>query len=83
MRFNRTTGAGSALINVMLAAAEKAGRSLVRSFGEIEKLQVAVTAPMIVAGVGILLSVVGVFLEFKTSFGSFWESVNPWRNQNN
>ena len=45
MKFNRTTGAGSALINVMIAAAEKAGRSLVRSFGEIEKLQVARKGP--------------------------------------
>jgi len=45
MKFSRTTGAGSALINVMIAAAEKAGRSLVRSFGEIEKLQVARKGP--------------------------------------
>jgi len=45
VRFNRTTGAGTALINVMIAAAEKAGRSLVRGFGEIENLQVAKKGP--------------------------------------
>ncbi len=45
MRFNRTTGAGTALINVMIAAAERAGRGLVRSFGEIETLQVAKKGP--------------------------------------
>lgn len=45
MRFNRTTGAGSALINVMVATAEKAGRSLARGFGEIEKLQVSKKGP--------------------------------------
>ena len=45
MRFNRTAGAGSALINVMMATAEKAGRSLVRGFGDIEKLQVAKKGP--------------------------------------
>ena len=45
MRFNRTTGANTALINVMISAAEKAGRSLINSFGEIEKLQVAKKGP--------------------------------------
>lgn len=46
MRFNnKTTGVGSALINVMVAAAEKAGRGLVRSFGETEKLQVSKKGP--------------------------------------
>lgn len=45
MRYNRTTGAGSALINVMVAAAEKAGRGLVRGFGEIENLQVSKKGP--------------------------------------
>jgi len=45
LRFNRTTGAGSALINVMVATAEKAGRSLARGFGEIEKLQVSKKGP--------------------------------------
>ena len=35
----------SALINVMTAAATKAGRSLVRSFGDIEKLQVSKKGP--------------------------------------
>lgn len=45
MRFNRTTGAGTALINVMVAAAEKAGRGLARGFGEIENLQVARKGP--------------------------------------
>lgn len=32
---------GSALINVMVAAAQKAGRALIRDFGEIEQLQVS------------------------------------------
>jgi myo-inositol-1(or 4)-monophosphatase len=32
---------GSALVNVMVAAAQKAGRALVRDFGEIEQLQVS------------------------------------------
>ncbi len=32
---------GSALMNVMVAAAHKAGRGLVRDFGEIEQLQVS------------------------------------------
>lgn len=32
---------GSALMNVMVAAAQKAGRALVRDFGEIEQLQVS------------------------------------------
>ncbi|MBI3433538.1 MAG: inositol monophosphatase [Proteobacteria bacterium] len=35
----------SALINVMVAAARKAGRSLIRDFGEIENLQVSVKGP--------------------------------------
>jgi myo-inositol-1(or 4)-monophosphatase len=37
--------AQSALINVMLAAARKAGRGLKRDFGEVEKLQVSVKSP--------------------------------------
>jgi myo-inositol-1(or 4)-monophosphatase len=37
--------AQSALINVMTAAARKAGRSLKRDFGEVEKLQVSVKGP--------------------------------------
>lgn len=37
--------AASALINVMTAAARKAGRSLTRDFGEIENLQVSVKGP--------------------------------------
>ena len=45
MRFSRTSGVGSALINVMTQAAEKAGRSLVRGFGEIESLQVSKKGP--------------------------------------
>jgi hypothetical protein len=32
----------SALMNVMIAAARKAGRSLTRDFGEVENLQVSV-----------------------------------------
>jgi myo-inositol-1(or 4)-monophosphatase len=35
----------SALMNVMIAAARKAGRSLVRDFGEVEQLQVSVKGP--------------------------------------
>lgn len=35
----------SALINVMVRAAEKAGRSLVRDFGEVEQLQVSKKGP--------------------------------------
>ncbi len=35
----------SALINVMTAAARKAGRSLVRDFGEVEQLQVSLKGP--------------------------------------
>ncbi len=35
----------SALINVMTKAARKAGRSLVRDFGEVEKLQVSIKGP--------------------------------------
>lgn len=35
----------SALINVMTRAARKAGRSLVRDFGEVEKLQVSIKGP--------------------------------------
>jgi myo-inositol-1(or 4)-monophosphatase len=37
--------AQSALMNVMTAAARKAGRSLKRDFGEVEKLQVSVKGP--------------------------------------
>ena len=35
----------SALLNVMIAAARKAGRSLKRDFGEVEKLQVSLKGP--------------------------------------
>lgn len=35
----------TALMNVMVAAARKAGRSLVRDFGEVEQLQVSVKSP--------------------------------------
>ncbi|MGH6865876.1 MAG: inositol monophosphatase family protein [Methyloceanibacter sp.] len=35
----------SALMNVMLAAARKAGRSLARDFGEVEQLQVSIKGP--------------------------------------
>src|ERR1700704_5448177 len=35
----------SALLNVMTAAARKAGRSLKRDFGEVEKLQVSLKGP--------------------------------------
>jgi myo-inositol-1(or 4)-monophosphatase len=37
--------AASALMNMMLAAARKAGRSLARDFGEVEHLQVSVKGP--------------------------------------
>ena len=37
--------AASALMTVMIAAARKAGRSLVRDFGEVEQLQVSVKSP--------------------------------------
>ena len=35
----------SALMNVMIAAARKAGRSLARDFGEVEQLQVSIKGP--------------------------------------
>ena len=35
----------SALMNVMMAAARKAGRSLARDFGEVEQLQVSLKGP--------------------------------------
>lgn len=35
----------SALLNVMIAAARKAGRSLARDFGEVEQLQVSIKGP--------------------------------------
>ncbi len=35
----------SALMNVMIAAARKAGRALARDFGEVEKLQVSIKGP--------------------------------------
>ena len=35
----------SPLINVMTAAARKAGRSLARDFGEVEQLQVSIKGP--------------------------------------
>ena len=35
----------SALMNVMIAAARKAGRALTRDFGEVEQLQVSVKGP--------------------------------------
>src|SRR5262245_22444050 len=37
--------AASALMNVMIGAARKAGRGLARDFGEIEQLQVSVKGP--------------------------------------
>ena len=37
--------ARSALLNIMVTAAQKAGRSLVRDFGEVENLQVSVKGP--------------------------------------
>ncbi len=41
----RTGARGSALLNVMIDAAGKAGRSLVRDFGDIENLQVSKKGP--------------------------------------
>jgi myo-inositol-1(or 4)-monophosphatase len=38
-------GTRSALINVMVRAAEKAARTLVRDFGEVEQLQVSKKGP--------------------------------------
>ncbi|MES1179964.1 MAG: inositol monophosphatase family protein, partial [Hyphomicrobium sp.] len=35
----------SALMNIMVSAARKAGRSLARDFGEVEQLQVSVKGP--------------------------------------
>ena len=35
----------SALMNVMITAARKAGRSLARDFGEVEQLQVSIKGP--------------------------------------
>ena len=35
----------SALLNVMVGAARKAGRSLARDFGEVEQLQVSMKGP--------------------------------------
>ena len=35
----------SANLNIMIKAAEKASRALIRDFGEIEKLQVSVKGP--------------------------------------
>jgi len=35
----------SALLNVMITAARKAGRSLARDFGEVEQLQVSIKGP--------------------------------------
>ena len=35
----------SALMNVMVGAARKAGRSLARDFGEVEQLQVSLKGP--------------------------------------
>ena len=37
--------ARSALLNVMVGAATKAGRALARDFGEVEQLQVSVKGP--------------------------------------
>ena len=37
--------AASALMTVMMTAARKAGRGLVRDFGEVEQLQVSVKGP--------------------------------------
>jgi len=39
------SGRRSALLNVMVAAAEKAGRALIRDFGEVEQLQVSKKGP--------------------------------------
>jgi myo-inositol-1(or 4)-monophosphatase len=41
----RTLVPASALLNVMIAAARKAGRGLTRDFGELEQLQVSVKGP--------------------------------------
>ena len=45
MRQTRAGASGSALINVMTDAAAKAGRNLVRNFGDIENLQVSKKGP--------------------------------------
>jgi myo-inositol-1(or 4)-monophosphatase len=45
MRYAHRQMAASALLNVMIAAARKAGRGLARDFGEIEQLQVSVKGP--------------------------------------
>ena len=45
MRNARAGASGSALINVMIEAAGKAGRNLVRNFGDIESLQVSKKGP--------------------------------------
>jgi myo-inositol-1(or 4)-monophosphatase len=45
MRYAHVQMAASALMNVMISAARKAGRGLVRDFGEIEQLQVSVKGP--------------------------------------
>ena len=45
MRYAHAQMAASALMNVMIAAARKAGRGLARDFGEIEQLQVSVKGP--------------------------------------
>ena len=45
MRYAHGQMAASALMNVMIAAARKAGRGLARDFGEIEQLQVSVKGP--------------------------------------
>ena len=45
MRYAHRQMAASALMNVMIAAARKAGRGLARDFGEIEQLQVSVKGP--------------------------------------
>jgi myo-inositol-1(or 4)-monophosphatase len=45
MRYRQARMAASALMNVMIGAARKAGRGLARDFGEIEQLQVSVKGP--------------------------------------
>ena len=45
MRYAHAQMAASALMNVMISAARKAGRGLARDFGEIEQLQVSVKGP--------------------------------------
>src|SRR5215471_686426 len=45
MRYAHRRMAASALMNVMISAARKAGRGLARDFGEIEQLQVSVKGP--------------------------------------